>query len=173
MHSNPFTFSPLFKLVFTGNFRPQLKSVDEAIRRRLYLIPFEHTITEKEKDMHLGEKLKEEGGGILNWMIEGCLEWQRTMLRPPARVKLHTADYLDSEDRIGRFLEDNVIIDPVQRIKSTLLYSRYKYWAEHGSEYAISKRRFMEALSKKGYRAEKRAGEQVIIGMASIEGWGG
>lgn len=165
MHQNPFTFYPLFKLVFTGNHKPQLKTVDAAIKRRLYLIPFEHTVSEEEKDLYLGEKLKQEGGGILNWMIEGCLDWQQGMLRPPARVRAHTAEYLATEDRIGRFLEEFVTISPPDRVKSALLYLKYKNWAEVNNEYAMSKRRFMEALRKKGYQSEKRAGEQVIMGM--------
>ena len=31
---------PQFKLVITGNHKPGLRSVDEAMRRRLNLIPF-------------------------------------------------------------------------------------------------------------------------------------
>ena len=30
------------------------------------------------------EKLKAEWPGILAWMIEGCLEWQKEGLRPPS-----------------------------------------------------------------------------------------
>ena len=125
-------------------------------------------MTEEEKNIDLPEILKNEAGGILEWMIEGCLDWQQGMLRPPKRVIASTADYLESEDRIGRFLEDNVVIAPTERVKSVLIYTQYKHWADVNNEYAISKKRFMDALSKKGFEAEKRAGEQVIIGMGAL-----
>ena len=37
---------PQFTLMIYGNFKPGLKSVDEAIRRRMKLIPFTVTIPE-------------------------------------------------------------------------------------------------------------------------------
>ena len=69
-------FSPTFKLVIAGNNKPGLRSVDEAIRRRFHMIPFTVTIPPEERDRGLAEKLKAEWPGVLQWMIEGCLEWQ-------------------------------------------------------------------------------------------------
>lgn len=166
-HQNPFTFAPLFKLLFTGNFKPQLKSVDEAIRRRLYLIPFEYKVTAEKKDLDLPDKLRvpEIAGGILTWMIEGCLEWQQTMLKPPQRVIYATSEYLESEDRIGRFLDEHVEVDPSGRLSSALLFTKYKYWADLNNEFAVSKKRFNGLLSQKGFKPEKRSGEQIIMGL--------
>ena len=166
-HQNPFTFAPLFKLLFTGNFKPQLKSVDEAIRRRLYLIPFEYKVPLEKKDLDLPEKLRdpEVAGGILHWMIEGCMEWQETMLQPPQRVIYATSEYLESEDRIGRFLDDHVEVIPSGRVSSSLLFLKYKNWADVNNEFAVSKKRFNGLLSQKGFKPEKRSGEQIIMGM--------
>lgn len=40
MRENFFEFQPQFKLVFAGNHKPQIRNANEAIRRRLNLIPF-------------------------------------------------------------------------------------------------------------------------------------
>jgi phage/plasmid-associated DNA primase len=40
MRQDFFTFSPAIKLWIGGNHKPGLRGVDEAIRRRLNLIPF-------------------------------------------------------------------------------------------------------------------------------------
>ena len=40
MRENFFTFLPAFKLTVIGNHKPTLQSVDDAIRRRLNIIPF-------------------------------------------------------------------------------------------------------------------------------------
>lgn len=60
MKQNFFQYTPQFKLVIAGNHRPGLRSTDEAIRRRLRLIPFNVTIPKGERDKELGEKLKAE-----------------------------------------------------------------------------------------------------------------
>jgi putative DNA primase/helicase len=50
MRQDFFEFVPNFKLVIAGNHMPGLRSIDEAIRRRLYLIPFSVTIPPDERD---------------------------------------------------------------------------------------------------------------------------
>ena len=170
MHQNPFTFAPLFKLLFTGNHKPQLRSVDDAIKRRLYLIPFEHKVADEDLDLHLPEKIRqpEEAGGILEWMIEGCLEWQESMLKPPKRVIASTADYLESEDRIGRFLSEHTVEGPHLRMQSSLLYAKYKTWAETSNEFALNRPRFLKLLHNKGFISEKRGGDQIIMGLGNL-----
>jgi putative DNA primase/helicase len=76
MRQDFFTFKPQFKLIVAGNHKPSLRTVDEAIKRRLHMVPFAVTIPAEERDIDLAEKLKAEWPQILNWMIHGCLEWQ-------------------------------------------------------------------------------------------------
>ena len=57
MRCDFFEFLPEFKLVVAGNHKPGLRSVDEAIRRRLHLVPFTVTIPPEERDPRLVEKL--------------------------------------------------------------------------------------------------------------------
>ena len=71
-----FEFQPRFKLIVAGNHKPSLNTVDEAIRRRFHLIPFNHTVEKEDRDPDLTEKLKAEWPGILQWMIDGCVQWQ-------------------------------------------------------------------------------------------------
>lgn len=167
MHQNPFTFAPLFKLLFTGNHRPQLNAVDAAIKRRLYLIPFDFKVTEENRDYALPDKIREpeEAGGILNWMIEGCMEWQRTMLKPPKRVIYATNEYLETEDRVGRFIAEKCEIGKHHRVRTALLFIKYKEWAHENSEFTLPKKRFLNLLRGKGYVDEPIAGEQCILGI--------
>ena len=52
---------PQFTLMIYGNFKPGLKSVDEAIRRRMKLIPFTVTIPKDKRDKKL---IDEAQGGV-------------------------------------------------------------------------------------------------------------
>jgi putative DNA primase/helicase len=74
MRGDYFEFRPEAKLVIAGNHKPSLRSVDEAIRRRLCLVPLCVTIPEAERDPRLSEKLRSEFSGILAWAVQGCLD---------------------------------------------------------------------------------------------------
>jgi P4 family phage/plasmid primase-like protien len=85
MRQDFFDFVPTFKLFICGNHKPRLSSVDEAMRRRLLLVPFTVRIPPGERDPDLAEKLWGERAAILRWCLDGCLQWQRTDSRhPPA-----------------------------------------------------------------------------------------
>lgn len=86
MRQDFFEYVPQFKLLIAGNHKPSLRSVDEAMRRRFHLIPFTVTIPAEQRDITLGDRLKEEWPGILSWAIDGCLDWQQKRLAPPKAV---------------------------------------------------------------------------------------
>ena len=50
MRQDFFEFVPSFKLIISGNYMPGLRSVDEAMRRRLHVVPFSVTIPAAERD---------------------------------------------------------------------------------------------------------------------------
>ena len=76
MRQDFFTYAPQFTLLVAGNHKPGFKAVDEAVRRRVQLVPLQN-IPAAERDPRLGEKLAAEAPAILRWAIDGCLEWQR------------------------------------------------------------------------------------------------
>ena len=84
MRRDFFEFDPTHKLLIVGNHRPVLRNVDEAIKRRLLLVPFTATIPPEKRDPDLSVKLQAERPAILGWMLDGCLEWQRDGLNPAA-----------------------------------------------------------------------------------------
>lgn len=58
MRQDFFEFMPQFKLLIAGNHKPSLSGVDQAMRRRLHLVPFTVTIPANEVDPHLAAKLR-------------------------------------------------------------------------------------------------------------------
>jgi putative DNA primase/helicase len=65
MRQDFWKYVPKFKLVVAGNNKPRLRTVDEAIKRRINLIPFNATIPADKRDPDLSEKLKTEAPAIL------------------------------------------------------------------------------------------------------------
>ena len=129
MRQDFFEFTPSFKLVIAGNHKPGLRAVDEAIRRRFHLVPFNVTIPPEERDDTLPEKLKAEWPGILRWMVEGCAAWQREGLNPPKAVRAATAA-TQNEDAIGAWLDGRCILTPKAWSGKTKLFHSWKSWAE-------------------------------------------
>lgn len=164
MHQDDFEFAPKFKLLFAGNSKPGLKSTDEAIRRRIHIVPFSVTIPQGERDTLLQEKLHAEAAGILQWMIDGCLLWQKHGLNPPSEVIDATNDYVESEDDILAWINSSCDIGPnlVSPIKD--LYANYRTYCDDANERPIKRRRLMQYLTGHGYE------ETVDFGVTWIRG---
>jgi putative DNA primase/helicase len=153
MRQDFFEYTPQFKLIISGNHRPSLRSVDPAIRRRFNLIPFTVEIPEAERDTKLPEKLQKEWPAILRWMLDGCLQWQRDGLNPPAAVREATADYLAAEDALALWLTECCETDRADHTATTAeLYANWKEWAESVSEPAGNVKSFAQKLLDRKFR---------------------
>lgn len=62
------------------------------------------------KDLKKSSCLRE---GVLNWLIEGCLEYQRIGLAIPKIVRDETANYRRENDGIQLFIEERCTLDPI------------------------------------------------------------
>lgn len=165
MRQDFFEFTPQFKLLIAGNHKPGLRSVDEAIRRRFHLVPFAVTIPPAERDETLSEQLRSEWGGILAWAIEGCLEWQRTGLAPPEAVTSATAAYLDGEDAVSAWLDEECERDVNGWSSLPHLFGAWKAWAERNGEDAGNNRRLGHTLETRGFRKERRTHARGFAGL--------
>lgn len=163
MRQDFFEFTPQFKLLIAGNHKPGLRNIDEAIRRRLHLVPFTVTIPKGERDKDLSEKLRAEWPGILAWMIEGAIEWHAAGLEPPAAVLAATEEYLAEEDAIERWIRERCTKAPACQALSTALYRDWKEWSEASGEWAGPQKRFSQALEDRGYEKTRQGGSGKIM----------
>jgi putative DNA primase/helicase len=154
MRQDFFEYVPQFKLIIAGNHKPSLRNVDEAVRRRFHLVPFQVTIPEAERDRELGTKLQAEWPGILQWAIDGATCWHLDGLNPPTVVKDATASYLADEDHVARWMEECCLIDKACSGKSKPLYDNYCHWCEATHEQLLTGKQFNEELDKRGFPVE-------------------
>jgi putative DNA primase/helicase len=165
MRQDFFSFLPAFKLFIVGNNKPSLRSVDEAIRRRFQLIPFGVTIPVDERDGELVDKLNPEWPGILQWMIEGALEWQTEGLRPPQAVLEATEAYLSAEDAIAAWIDDRCERDVEAWESSAALFASWTAWATAAGEPVGSQKRFSQTLETRGLTRRKTEVAQGFLGL--------
>ena len=163
MRADFFDYMPEYKLWIMGNHKPSLRHVDVAIRRRLQLVPFTVQITPVDKNFKAS--LRPEWPGILQWAIQGCLEWQRRGLDPPAAVIEATEEYFADQDTLGRWLSEKCNLDPNAETLSTNAYADWKTWTEQVKEYTGSQRNFSQKLTEKRFKKKKDgSGKMVFIG---------
>jgi putative DNA primase/helicase len=148
MRRDEFEFDPIFKLCISGNDQPKLRNVNNAVKRRFHMIPF--LFTPPNVDPLLEEKLKPEHPGILQWMITGCLEWQRIGLQPPAAVVDATAEYFAGEDLIGRWLAERCEQREEALTPTGVLFEDYREWCGENGEQAGASNWFGRKLAAKG-----------------------
>jgi P4 family phage/plasmid primase-like protien len=164
-------FEPTHKVWMAVNHRPDVRGTDQAVWRRIKLIPFTTAIPPEQQDTALPEKLLEELPGILAWAVQGCLEWQRSGLGEPDEVRRATNQYRAHMDVLAGFLDERCVIDQKAWAKFGNLYADYTEWAEASGEHPENKRRFGDSLSERGYAAANGAKNTAIrLGIGLREG---
>jgi putative DNA primase/helicase len=168
MRQDFFEYVPQFKLLIVGNHKPGLRDVDEAIRRRMSLIPFSVTIPAEERDPDLLEKLKGEWPGILQWMLEGCTAWQGEGLTQPEIVRQVTADYMAGEDVIAQWIAECCTVKATHSATLAELFASWLKWAKARSEFVGSQKRLSQVLQDRRFthRRQSRTGRAMFEGVS-------
>jgi P4 family phage/plasmid primase-like protien len=172
MAQNSFEFPPTHTLIIVANTKPALRVVDEAIRARIHLLEFKVRIPDAEIDKEWGEKLKAEYGGILAWAIEGCREWQRIGLAPPASVIDATETYLDCEDHMLLWRMENCEEEAREKVTLGELFKDYRAWCSVSGALPLSRTSFSDRLAAvdgvKRYRRYERTAV-MFLGLKLVE----
>ena len=152
MRGDFFDFKPTHKLLIVGNYKPSLRNVDEAIRRRILLAPFTVQIPEAERDPDLPEKLKAEWPAILCWIVDGCLEWQRYGLVVPTIVRDATAEYFADQDTLARWAEEWLEPERDAFVLSRVLFAS----CEERNLSVGTETAFVDGLKDRGYERHRK-----------------
>lgn len=134
MHEDFWDFKPTHHLWIAGNYKPKITGTDEAIWRRLYIIPFTETIPESERDLKLTDKLRAEAPGILRWLIDGCTTWQRDGLMAPPAVRAATKEYRSEQDVLATFIGDSCVEATHYKVAKGEFYRKFQMWCDDNGE---------------------------------------
>ena len=149
------SFRPSHNLIMIGNHQPSVSDTSEGMWRRLLLIPFDHTIPEDKRDPNLLTKLLEEAPGILNWLIEGLVDYRENGLNAPEAVSQATKEYRSEEDILGIFIEEKFIRKLEGKTDCQTAYSLYMAWCYQNGHGALSKAKFTRRLKTHNINRDK------------------
>ncbi|GAA2340031.1 phage/plasmid primase, P4 family [Streptomyces kunmingensis] len=130
-----FSFAPTHHLWIMGNQRPGVAIGGSSFWRRIRLLPLDRVVPDGRRIDNLAfELVRDEGPGILQWLVEGAGRYLATRgsLEGPDRVRRANTAYSTSEEHIARFIENRCIRDTgagfEHRVEQSLLYAAYSSW---------------------------------------------
>jgi putative DNA primase/helicase len=152
MRQDFFEFTPQFKLMIIGNHTPLLHNVNDAMRRRINIAPFDFKPDTPDTDLE--NKLKAEWPAILRWAIDGCLDWQDNGLMRPEVVRTSTHHYFDEQDLLADWI-DNFCQRTNQDGQPTYdaffnLYASWSGFCKTRNEHPGSSKSFSGRLTQRG-----------------------
>lgn len=153
MKQDFFEFTPRFKLFIVGNYRPRLHNVDEAMRRRFYIVPFVHTPPRPDKELE--DKLTAEHPQILAWMIEGARQWCEHGLTRPKAIAEATDRYFEDQDSLGQWIGERCECRSSAMGRASSLYDSWRDFARENGEVEGSQKAFGEMLGKRGFERDR------------------
>lgn len=160
----PFSFTPEFKLWLSTNHKPIIPDTGDAIWERINLIPFLKKFPDDNSRIkNYWDVLLEERSGILNLILEYCIDWQKNGLKPPTTITEQTKKYREEEDIIQSYINDRNIIDPESYVETSPHYADYKDWAEKHGEFVESSTAFGIIMNEKHFPTKLMKIERKVV----------
>ena len=162
LYREHFEFRPQFKLWIFANDAPRVRDDDDAVWRRLRLVPFTHPVPRERRDPQLKVALRDSrvgGPAVLAWAVAGCVLWQREGLGTPPVIESATKGYREAQDPVADFVAECCVVEADAWATTEDLYGAYSGWAKAaGERRPLAKRGFAERLERHGFAAAKGAG---------------
>lgn len=188
LFSKTLIFNPTHTLTLHTNHMPTGIGQEFSLLQRLLKIDFPWSYVDdpaaearryptmagcfRQKDKHLKERLLANREGILRWLIEGCLEWQRDGLSPPLSILESVDELARQEDYLGEFLAD--CVDRVEFVESRIslpeLYRVFLWWWTNNrgdvrKDRVPTNRTVAKMLRDRGWEIDKKGGKMWVCGV--------
>ena len=145
---------PTHTMIIQTNYKPKAPSDDEALWKRMVVVPFKAEVVENPEKLHhrqldptIKDRLLQEREAILAWLIEGARRYLSEGLEIPLSIRNETQLYRDENDGISAFIEQCCVVDSALSTPSGKLRDAIKeYCREEGYE-EPSEREIKSALN--------------------------
>lgn len=166
LHQESFDFMPTHKLFIRGNHQPGAMDASDGFWRRMVLIGFIRQFAESERIPDLDSRIIDtELPGVLAWMVEGCVRWQREGLRVPPGMSAAVEAYRRDTDLMGEWLRLHCINSPHAETPVSALFHSYERFLRDGNMKAPSRNAFGRQLVSRGYRKRESNSQSLYSGL--------
>ena len=153
-----FTSSATMHVAANPDHLPRIKIVDDAIRRRVLMVPAGATLPDDQQDPEVKRAmLGDEQPGILAALITAAHKFYLDgHLLLPKPVKDATADYFKAADPVGRWIDERCV-DFDGKTEATMLYRNFADWWKSTGQTGtvISMTSWGRAMTKLGFPTRK------------------
>ena len=170
MRQDFFTFEPSHTILMITNHKPVVSGTDDALWRRLVVVPFDQVFSRDDADPDLKDILESEPDAVLSWMVKGWTEYREKGLEIPAAVRAATDDYKADSDAVGMFLLEMTYETTMGTVKASELFAEWKKWCVANGEEPGSQKAFSEELTRRGCQKRKSHGQMTWIGFMLVSG---
>lgn len=123
-------YIPICKLLFLVNTLPDTMDNTHGFYRKIEIIPFRRKFTDKDKDVDLFERLKQELPAILNWALEGFhrLRANNYQFSRSKAIEDTKKEYEEDQNPVLRFYQDCITIKQGESVKKSeviMAYDKY------------------------------------------------
>ncbi|MBV1911308.1 MAG: bifunctional DNA primase/polymerase, partial [Kangiellaceae bacterium] len=129
LHQEYFEFQNEAVIFMASNFVPVFDGSCGAFTGRVNIVPFGQVIPKEERDPALLDKLKAEGSGILNRLLDAYDAYRSEGLQPPKAVTEATEKFCSQSNLIKQFYEECLDEGEDHKLSVSMLYHRYSRWA--------------------------------------------
>jgi putative DNA primase/helicase len=173
MRQDFFSFEPSHTLLMVTNHKPVVSGSDEALWRRLAVVPFEQKFGSDKADLGLKDTLRSRPDAVLSWMIQGWIAYREHGLEIPRAVRVATEAYKADSDAVGRYLDEcTLMADKVSeqsdRTQSSKLFADWQKWCTVNGEEAGSQKAFSEELTRRGLPKKVIKGKTYWMGLTLL-----
>jgi putative DNA primase/helicase len=155
MRQDFFRMSARCSITVSGNRKPALKEIDEAVRRRFLVSTFHLKVVKVIVDLEK-EFIQEEGPAILRWIIDGAVARESVGSLHVAQVMLDdTEDYFAEENVLADFISGYLVpapadANPIQKVRTSEVYAAWKaYCGQFGRPFG-ARNSFTTAMKAAG-----------------------
>jgi putative DNA primase/helicase len=170
MRKDFFSFEPSHTILMVTNHKPVVDGNDDALWRRLVVVPFGQVFSRDQADPDLKKQLESEPDAILSWMIGGWLEYQQRGLQIPDSVRAATEAYKTDSDAVGRFIGERFYKTDFGSEISSAVFAAWQQWCVTNGEETGTQKAFSEELARRGYRKTRQGRGMVWHGFMLLNG---
>jgi putative DNA primase/helicase len=94
-----------------------------------------------------------ENVGVLNWLLEGCIQWDKIGLQIPDLCEAATAHFRQESDDLADFIAEYFEKDSDGYCLKSEVYESYKRWSDTNGIKPMTKRALTSAFQERGFES--------------------